>query len=126
MNAEENLILQAIRLDIGQLIQTLLSQNKFNQTLLQRDINDEKYRELPEWVTLHQAAAVKGGCAFSTYETRWWYQPCCGINSRRVGGRKCWHRDDVIEWLLVSDDMLWEYADKFQIKIPEKYKEISA
>jgi hypothetical protein len=119
MNAEENLILQGIKLEIAMLTQTLSAQQ----------VDDERsalLRDLPEWVNLNKAATLKGGCAFETYKTRWWYQPCCGLKSKRIGGRKCWHRDDVIDWLLISDDKLWEYAEKFQIKIPDKYKELSA
>ncbi len=125
MNAEENLILQGMKLEIGQLSQILLDQIKNNQSLLQRNGNDD-FQGLSEWVTLDKAAALKGGSSFETYKTRWWLQPCCGLKSKRVGGRKCWHRDDVIEWLSISDDMLWEYANKYGINIPEKYKKLSA
>jgi hypothetical protein len=83
------------------------------------------YESIPEWVTLQQAAKYKGAAAFDTYKTQYWLQPCCGLNSRKIGGRKAWRRDDVIEWLSVTDELLWEYAVRKGVSIPDKYEKIS-
>ena len=85
----------------------------------------ERHESIPEWVTLQQAAKYKGGAAFDTFKTQYWLQPCCGLNSRKIGGRKVWKREDVIEWLSVTDDQLWEYASGKGASIPTKYEKIS-
>lgn len=72
---------------------------------------------LPENVTLNLAAERKGGPALSTYRTRPFLQPCGGQNSFRVGGRKCWKKADVEEWLSVDDSQLETYLQKFGVKI---------
>ena len=77
--------------------------------------------ELPAWINIEQAAKLKGGGALETYKTNTFLQPCCGSNSSRVLGRKCWRREDVIEWLLVDDSLLEEYAKKCGVPVPEKY-----
>jgi hypothetical protein len=115
MNAAENLFLQSLDLKLSQLIIEI-------KTREQEDERENLLRELPEWVNLQTAAKKKGAAAFDTYKTQYWLQPCCGLKSKKVGGRKSWHRDDVIEWLLITDDKLWEYARKMGASIPLKYK----
>ena len=80
-----------------------------------------RFKGLPEWVTLKQAAALKGGPASTTYEQKSFLMPCCGRNFRMVGGRRCWHRDDIIIWLGITDKELKQYADKHNTKLPENY-----
>jgi hypothetical protein len=115
MEAKDNLFLQALDLKLSQLIIDV-----------NRRFDDEErakaLKDLPEWISIQDAAKIKGGAALDTYKTQYWLQPCCGLKSRRVGGRKVWHRDNVVEWLSISDDKLWEYAEKQGAKIPEKYK----
>jgi hypothetical protein len=116
MDIKMNLFLQALDLKISQLI---IDVNK-------RFEDEERSKillALPEWVPLQTAAQAKGGAALDTYKTQHWLQPCCGLKSRRVGGRKVWNRADVIEWLSISDEKLWEYAEKTGARIPEKYKD---
>jgi hypothetical protein len=115
MNAVENLQLQALDLKLSQLIIDINAKEHEEE-------RKKLLRELPEWVNLPMAAAKKGAAAIDTYKTQYWLQPCCGLKSMRVGGRKSWHRDDVIEWLSVTDDKLWEYAQKIGASIPSKYK----
>ena len=77
--------------------------------------------DLPEHITLEQAVALKGGCALNTVKARWWLQPCAGTNSHRIGGRKCWNKSEVLQWLEITDADLPDYARKFGIKkIPER------
>ena len=77
----------------------------------------KEIEELPENVTLELAARYKGGCSFATYKTRAFLQPCGGTNSHRVGGRKCWKRKDVLEWLTIDDAALPEYLKRFGVAI---------
>jgi hypothetical protein len=115
MNATENLFLQSLDLKLSQLIIDINNREKEGE-------REKLSRELPEWVNLPLAVEKKGGGAYATYETQWWLQPCCGKRSKRWCGRKVWHRDDVIEWLSVSDDKLWDYAQKMGASIPDRYK----
>jgi hypothetical protein len=115
MNAMENLFLQSLDLKLSQLIITINNKEKEGE-------REKLSRELPEWVNLPMAAQKKGAAAFDTYKTQYWLQPCCDLKSKKVGGRKSWHRDDVIEWLLITDDKLWDYARKMGVSIPAKYK----
>jgi hypothetical protein len=118
MNAVENLFLQSLDLKLSQLIIDINAKIKTEE-------REKLFRELPEWVNLPLAALKKGAAAFDTYKTQYWLQPCCGLKSKTVGGRKSWHRDDVIEWFSVTDDKLWEYAQKMGASIPIKYKNMT-
>jgi hypothetical protein len=116
MNATENLFLQSLDLKLSQLIIDINTKEK--------EAEQEKLsRELPEWVNLQTAAKKKGAAAFDTYKTQYWLQPCCGLKSKKVGGRKSWHRDDIMEWLSITDEKLWDYAKKTGASIPLKYKD---
>jgi hypothetical protein len=119
MNDAENVFLQSLDMKVSQLIFEIRDARKKDETKERHDV-------IPEWVTLQQAAKYKGGAAFDTYKTQYWLQPCCGLNSRKLGGRKVWRREDVIEWLSVTDDQLWEYAVSKGASIPGKYEKISS
>lgn len=75
---------------------------------------------IPEFVTLELAAKLKGGAAYNTYKSRYHFQPCGGTRTVRVGGKKCWRREDVLEWLSVDDTALESYLQKFGVAI-KKY-----
>jgi hypothetical protein len=115
MNVEENLVLQGLKLEIANLALQIAGQRR-------EDAETARYKGLPEWVTLAQAAALKGGPALNTYRQRSFLQPCCGRNHRIVGGRRCWHRDEVIRWLGITDAELKGYAAERSVKIPEAYE----
>ena len=119
MTNEEKVILQGFKLSIetlGLAIQEL-------RTAAQAD---HRIDDLPEWVTLEKAAALKGGPALITYKTRLFLQPCCGRNSKKVGGRKCWRRELVVAWLAIDDSALKAYAQEWKVSLPENYQERSA
>jgi hypothetical protein len=118
MNNSENVFLQSLDMKVSQLLLEIRDNQKKEETRM-------LYGSLPEWVTLQLAARYKGGAAFDTYKTQYWLQPCCGMNSRKLGGRKVWQREDVIEWLQVTDEKLWDYALKTGASIPGKYEKIS-
>ncbi|MDR2734283.1 MAG: hypothetical protein LBC99_06500 [Spirochaetota bacterium] len=110
---------------------------------LRLEVHENKRHEnLPEWVDLKQAVALKRGLlsamsglnndksahlngAYSTCHARAFLQPCCGRNSKLVGGVKCWKRENVIKWLNVTDSELAEYAKEFYVKIPLMYMQRS-
>ena len=83
------------------------------------------FNNLPEWVTLDTACKLKGGGALETYRAKLFLQPCCGTNAQYVCGRKSWHKQDVIEWLSVTDHSLKAYAEKYGVTIPANYAERS-
>jgi hypothetical protein len=118
MNATENLFLQSLDLKLSQLIIDINTKTKEEE-------QGKLLHELPEWVNLQTAAKKKGAAAFDTYKTQYWLQPCCGLKSKKVGGRKSWRRDDIIEWFSITDDKLWEYAQRMGASIPAKYKHLT-
>jgi hypothetical protein len=115
MNAEENMMMQAIEIALSRLTMEIAKQR-------QESAMKSRYDHLPEWITLEQAVKVKGGPKLNTYRQRPSLQPCCGLNYRLVGGRRCWKKEDVIEWIEVSDEVLKKYAENKGIEIPEVYK----
>jgi hypothetical protein len=129
LNAEENLQLHSISL---QLDRYALLLQELNLAVSKRQIDEERQkalRDVPEWVNLDEAHKLKGGGALNTIKTRYYYQPCCGLNYKYIDGRKCWSRDVILEWLTVTDDQLLEYAQKYKASIPDdvktRFKELS-
>ena len=85
-----------------------------------------KYDDLPAWINLDLAAQLKGGCSPDWMKNTLCLQPCCGTNYKLIGGRKCWRKDDIVEWLEISDGDLKNYGEKWKVSIPEKYLRRSA
>lgn len=67
-----------------------------------------------EWYTAKECWELKGGNAYSSYETNRYYQIKGGIPDAYVGGRKVWSRESVEEWLKITDDQLPEYHEKYK------------
>lgn len=84
-----------------------------------------KYDDLPEWLNIEMAAKLKGGFCIETMKNKPFLQPCCGANSRTIGGRKCWKKDDVVFWIGITDADLKSYAEKWGVKIPAIYEKRS-
>jgi hypothetical protein len=114
MTEDLSLVLNGYRLEFAAITQEL---KEMRLEMGKRSLADT----LPEWINLERAAELKGGPALSTYQTRLFLQPCCGRNARRVGGRKCWSKADVLRWLAVTDGELAAYALEFHAAIPENY-----
>ncbi|MDY3754614.1 MAG: hypothetical protein SOZ84_01205 [Treponema sp.] len=106
-------LMESLVLSTNRLI-TLLEQQKTDQKNIQISTSET----LPEWVTLELAVEKKGGGSLSTYKTRLYLQPCCGRNSKRIAGRKCWKREDVLTWIEITDELLPEYAQKWGVTLP--------
>jgi len=118
MNEAENLVLRGMQIGIVDLATQI-------QKLSAKVSAPPAAFTLPEWVNLETAAKLKGGAALGTYQTRLFLQPCCGLNYKLVGGRKCWKKDEVIRWIGVTDADLKAYADEWKVDIPRNYKERS-
>lgn len=85
----------------------------------------DNHSAIPEWLTLEQACALKGGASFNTVRCAAYLRPGAGNPKlqRYCGGRLVFHRDTVvIPWLSVTDDNLEDYLiNVCEIKvIPEK------
>jgi hypothetical protein len=133
MKVEETLILEGVQLGLDRLTFEITKQRQVFE-------NKGRYTELPEWIDLEQAVSLKrglcaekkrglegsvvstGGASIGTYRTNSFLQPCCGLNYRLVGGRKCWRREDVVEWLAVTDEELSRYAEKRAVALPKVYQ----
>ena len=125
MNEMENLYLQGIKIAVDTLTAEIAKQR---QDAARRG----HYDNLPEWIDLEQAVTLKrgicagkkraekgkkrsadepveGGASMNTFKQKPSLQPCCGLNYKMIGGRRCWKKADVIAWLGVTDDDLEEY-----------------
>jgi hypothetical protein len=139
MNETENLILQGLLLSVDRLGLEIAKQRQEAQSR-------GSYDNLPEWIDLEQAVALKrgicagkkraqngnkrddstpveGGASLTFYRQKLFLQPCCGRNYRVVGGRRCWKKDDVIKWLSVTDEGLSVYAETHGAKLPKVYED---
>jgi len=115
MNSEESLEIRGMQIAIESLAIEIAKQRREAE-------EQARFKSLPEWVTLEQAAAIKGGPALVTYRQKSFLRPCCGRNYKMVGGRQCWHRDQVIVWLGITDAELKRYAAAHSVKLPENYE----
>lgn len=79
-------------------------------------------RQIPALCTIEQACKLKGGSDYTSIRRKFWQQPCCGTRFLRCNGRKVWRRQDVLEWLCVTDDTLEEYAQKMGVDISRFFK----
>ncbi|MCQ2088166.1 MAG: hypothetical protein MJZ37_08925 [Bacilli bacterium] len=80
------------------------------------------YSDIPAFCNLQTAAEKKGIKASNLYK-RHWQQPCCGKNYKRLNGIRVWARNEIIEWLSISDDDLENYAKKYGVDISKFFKD---
>ncbi len=118
MTGTENLILQGLKLEIATMTAEI-------QKLAVKTSSPSCPSPLPEWINLETAVSMKGGAAFATYRTKLFLQPCCGLNFKLIGGRKCWRREDVIRWVSITDADLKAYAEEWKVSIPKEYEKRS-
>ncbi|MCL2380480.1 MAG: hypothetical protein FWC64_02670 [Treponema sp.] len=79
MKTDESLALHGMQIAIDRLTVEITKQRREAE-------EQRRFKGLPEWVTLEQAALVKGGPALNTYKAQSFLRPCCGRNFRSVGG----------------------------------------
>lgn len=80
------------------------------------------HREIPEYVSLKEAAKLKGITSYENLMKKPWHQPCCGTNSVKINGHRAWKRQDVIEWLSITDSNLEQYARSKNVDISRHFK----
>ena len=85
------------------------------------------HSDIPEWLTLDQACALKG-VNKNTIKCNPWLKPGAGLRSmqRYCSGRLVYNRDEVVlPWLRVTDENLLEYLTETCgiTQIPEKLKQ---
>ena len=114
MTREEEMLFQGIDIKISKISAYLLE-------VLKKQEAEEGIGVIPAWCSLEVAAALKGGASLTSYRQRKFLMPCCGRAYKKVGGRRCWSRENVREWLDVSDEELPEYAKKWDYKLPQNY-----
>ena len=80
------------------------------------------------FLTIEECAIMKGGAALNTYKANRLLLPGAGNPkyASYIGGRLCFHREVVLEWLHVTDADYVEYARRCGITIiPEKYARLA-
>lgn len=114
-----DLELKEIQLQNEKLIRELAEVHKLLETVVPQSENEK------EFFNVEECARMKGGAALNTYKaSARWLLPGAGNPqyASYIGGRLCFHRDVVLEWLHVTDADYVEYARRCGIKIiPEKY-----
>ncbi len=92
--------------EIGEVLRNLEHiKNRIDQVSTKSDLTQT-------WYNINECHALKGGCSFNTLKSNYSLQPKGGVPDAKVGGRKVWHRDTVIEWLNVTDEELPNYLSK--------------
>jgi hypothetical protein len=115
MTAAEDFVLQGLKVEIANLSLEIAKQREEIAV-------KSAYDRVPAWLTFEQSQKLKGAPAVASMRTRPFLQPCCGKKYRLIGGRKCWRKEDVLEWLGVTDENLKEYAAMYGVELPENYR----
>ena len=113
-----DLDLKQIQLQNEKLIREIAEVHRILETFMPQS---EKQKE---FLTVEDCAELKSGASKNTYKTNRFLLPGCGNPkyASYIGGRLCFARDIVMEWLHVTDADYVEYARRCGIKIiPEKY-----
>lgn len=127
----ENGKMTNIDLDIRQI---MLAQEREMREMqvLREDLNkilsmSVNRRDIPEWLTLEQACALKGANSYNTVKQRFWLKPGAGLKKfqKVCGGRIVYNRDEVIiPWLnITSENLLYYLTSVCGLKtssLPEK------
>lgn len=64
------------------------------------------------WYNDEDCWKKKGGMSLSTYRSNRYLQCKGGIPDAKVGGRKVWSRESVMEWVRLSDSELPAYHER--------------
>ncbi len=112
---------QIDKLNFQSLILELQKQQLQMQQLQAFILQQDFQKQIPEYVSLKEAAKLKGVTSYENLQKKPWHQPCCGTRIVRLNGHRCWKRQDIIEWLAVNDSNLEEYARKMQVDISRHF-----
>lgn len=77
-----------------------------------------------QYYTIEECASMKGGAALNTYKANRLLLPGAGNPqyASYIGGRLCFSRDVVMQWLHVTDADYPDYAQRCGVSIlPEKF-----
>jgi hypothetical protein len=118
MNTNENFVLEGLKREVANLALEIAKQREEMSV-------KSNYDGLPAWLTFEQSQSLKGAPAVASMRSKPFLQPCCGKKYRLIGGRKCWRKEDVLEWLGVTDEGLKAYADRHGVELPENYRKRS-
>lgn len=69
---------------------------------------------IKEWYTLEDTWKVKGGCSLSTFKNNRFFQCKGGVPDGLVNGRRVWNKKSVEEWIMITDEKLPEYHQKYK------------
>lgn len=94
-------------------IKTQLSELK-NLMAADKAVNDFNSKFTAEWYNDQKCWELKGGMSFSTYRSNRYFQCKGGIPDAKVGGRKVWSRESVMEWVKLTDSELPAYHQKYR------------
>lgn len=109
------------KLNIQLLIIEMQKQQVQLQQLQTYILQESFQRQIPEYVSLKEAAQLKGVTSYENLQKKPWHQPCCGTRIVRLNGHRCWKRQDIIEWLAVNDSNLEEYARRMNVDISRHF-----
>lgn len=112
---------QIDKLNLQSLILELQKQQLQMQQLQAFILQQDFQKQIPEYVSLKEAAKLKGVTSYENLQKKPWHQPCCGTRIVRLNGHRCWKRQDVIEWLTVDDSTLEEYARRMKVDISRHF-----
>ena len=114
LNQIDKLIFQSLILELQK---QQLQMQQLQAFILQQGFQ----KQIPEYVSLKEAAKLKGVTSYENLQKKPWHQPCCGTRIVRLNGHRCWKRQDIIEWLAVDDSTLEEYARKMKVDISRHF-----
>lgn len=118
-----DLELKEIQLQNEKLIRELAEVHQLLETVVPQSENEK------EFYNVEECALMKGGAALNTYKaSSRWLLPGAGNPkyASYIGGRLCFHRDVVFEWLHITDAEYIDYARRCGITIiPEKYARLA-
>ncbi len=78
---------------------------------VEKDFNSQF---VAQWYNDQQCCELKGGMALSTYRSNRYFQCKGGIPDAKVGGRKVWSRESVLEWVKLPDSELPAYHQRYK------------
>lgn len=89
---------------------------------LRKQLVEKATEEIPSFCTLKKACELKGLNYKSLYHQKW-QQPCCGTKQKKLNGNRVWSREEIIEWLKITDAELEGYAQKQGVDISSHFKD---
>lgn len=117
-----DLELKEIQLQYERLIRELAEVHQLLNSVQPKSENKK------EFYNIEECASLKGGAALNTYKANRLLLPGAGNPqyASYIGGRLCFHRDVVVEWLHITDADYIDYARRCGITvIPEKYARLA-